>query len=172
MVRRLLTCAPLLVLICALAQPALADNDKGGGKGNGRANSESSESPGKSGESPGHSGESPGKSGESRGKSGEGDAPGKSGEKRGKAGDPAEEGKKKPEKKEAERALEAVQSHDAVPFRTILSELRRNTSDKVIDAHLLSSGDELVYELKVLGPEGRVRVIRYDARTGRQIGPE
>lgn len=146
MVRRLIRFALLLAVLSASVHPAYAQNN-GNGQGGGGGN--------------GGGGGSDGSPGNSNGAGGSENAASA-------AGTPAASAGRKG-KPDEDVALEAVQSQDAVPFREVLRELRRTTEDKVIDARLFSLGGVLVYELKVLGGDGRVGVYRYDAATGQRM---
>lgn len=152
MVRRLLNCAMLIAILTVFASPAYADNNgrgQGGGNGNGSGSSSSD------GGSPGNSNGA----GNSENAASAGGSP---------SGNPS--GKEKSRgKADEDVALEAVQADDALPLKDILRELRKSTDDKVIDARLFSRNGVLVYELKVLGSDGRVRIHRYEAGSGKRI---
>lgn len=68
-----------------------------------------------------------------------------------------------------EDALRAVQSGEAVPLARIAEELRKADAGEVIAAQLVQSGEFLLYQLKVLSPNGRVTTQFYYARSGQPM---
>lgn len=145
MVKRLLTLACLAIVISAAMVPLAHAQGSGNGQGNGNGNSDNGNGGQSNAGGNGNGGENPaggGNSGEAKG-----------------AG-----------KADEDVALEAVRSEDALPLRDILQSVRHSTNDKVIDAQLFSMGDDLVYEVKVMAPDGHVSRLYYYAKSGRQFG--
>ena len=68
-----------------------------------------------------------------------------------------------------EEALEAVQTGQAVPLSRIVGVLERTNGGEVLDAELMRAGDDLLYRLKLLLPDGSVTTEFYHASTGRPI---
>ena len=66
----------------------------------------------------------------------------------------------------ARRALEAGQ---ILPLRDILARAEAAYPGQMLDADLESEGGRLVYEIKVLSPDGHVVKLLYDARTGEML---
>ena len=66
------------------------------------------------------------------------------------------------------RAL--VQSGKIVPMTTAVSEARGVGKGEMIDGRLCRAGDGLQYVVTFLGPEGRVRRVTLDAKTGDVVG--
>jgi hypothetical protein len=65
-----------------------------------------------------------------------------------------------------ERARTAVDRGAALPLRTIYDVVGRDFEGRVLEAELEAEPDgELVYEITVLAPGGRVLKLDYDART-------
>lgn len=75
----------------------------------------------------------------------------------------------KAHKADEDVALEAVQSDDALPLMDILRSVRHSTKDKIIDAQLFSLAGDLVYEVKVMAPDGHVSRLYYHAKSGRRL---
>lgn len=86
------------------------------------------------------------------------------------AADPGGQGNGANKQSDEDFVLEAVVGAEAVPFESILERLRQITTARVIDARLYAVRDILVYEVKVLGPDGLLRRFYYDAKTGSQLG--
>lgn len=76
---------------------------------------------------------------------------------------------KAPAKADEDLALEAVRAEDALPLELILESVRQSTTSRVIDAQLFSVDGVLVYEVKVLSPDGQVSLFYYYAGSGRQF---
>lgn len=142
MVKRLLTFACLAVVLSVAAAPlAYAQgNAQGGGNGGGNGNSEQA-----------------GGGGNAGGPNGSAGNPG---------GDAAAS---QAHKADEDVALEAVRSDDALPLMDILRSVRHSTKDKIIDAQLFSLADDLVYEVKVMAPDGHVSRLYYHAKSGRRL---
>lgn len=69
-----------------------------------------------------------------------------------------------------ERARAALQRGEIVPLRTILERAEREVPGRLLEAELEEEGGRLVYEIKLLGADGRVVELLYDARDGALIG--
>jgi uncharacterized membrane protein YkoI len=70
---------------------------------------------------------------------------------------------------DSERALEAVRSHRALPLEDIVETATEGHPGKLIDARLITVEDFLLYELKLLEPDGDVRTVYYYARSGIEV---
>lgn len=68
-----------------------------------------------------------------------------------------------------ERARAAVAAGDVLPLQQLLRELSPPLSGEVLEVELERDGGRWIYELKVLQPGGRLRKLKVDARTGRQL---
>lgn len=66
-------------------------------------------------------------------------------------------------------ALEAVRSGRAVPFDRVLSQAQSATGGELIDTRLLTVGGFLLYELRMLRPDGTVDRLYYYASTGNRV---
>jgi uncharacterized membrane protein YkoI len=66
----------------------------------------------------------------------------------------------------ARRALEQGQ---ALPLAEILAKVKPEVPGKVIKIELETEDGVLVYELKVLRPDGRIEEIEVDAKTGKLL---
>ena len=64
-----------------------------------------------------------------------------------------------------ERARQAVTDGKALPLGEILSRLQPQIGGEVIEIELEGKGARLVYEIKVLGRDGRLRELYVDAAT-------
>jgi len=148
MVRRLSRFASFLIVLSAIAiQPAYAQ-----GNGQGKGNSEEH-----------------GNSGDNGNSGGGGSDNSSNGASSNAGGANADSSSNAPAKADKDLALEAVRAEDAVPLQQILHSVRQSTTDKVIDAQLFAVDGVLVYEVKVLAPDGRVSVYHYYAGSGRQF---
>ena len=67
-----------------------------------------------------------------------------------------------------ERVRAAVERGEMVPLSQVLADARRRYPGKVIEVEL--EGDE--YEIEILGDDGVIRELEYDARTGRLLEVE
>src|SRR5690606_17055250 len=67
-----------------------------------------------------------------------------------------------------ERVREAVARGEMVPLETILADAQRRQPGQVLEVEL--EGDE--YEIEILGADGVVRELEYDARTGELLDVE
>ena len=70
---------------------------------------------------------------------------------------------------EQDSAREAVKSGEIRSLKDILRSVRRQVDGEVLDTQLEEAGGGYVYRVKVLGNDGRVRVLMIDARTGKVL---
>ena len=63
------------------------------------------------------------------------------------------------------RVRAAVQSGEIVPLENVLKVVNRDFPGQVIEVELDSESSGWVYKIKVLGTDGRVSKIRYDAKS-------
>jgi uncharacterized membrane protein YkoI len=63
-------------------------------------------------------------------------------------------------------ARHAFETGKALPFERILDRARREHPGRLLEAEIEKEGGRLVYELRILAPDGRIGEWRYDARTG------
>ena len=68
-----------------------------------------------------------------------------------------------------ERALSAREAGRALPLAGILERAQRDAPGRVLGVELEDEGGRVVYEVKVLRPDGRVRMLAYDAATGKPV---
>jgi uncharacterized membrane protein YkoI len=66
-----------------------------------------------------------------------------------------------------ESARRAVEQGRALPLPEIIARVAPRVPGKVIEVELEDDDGTLVYDLKVLSPEGRLREIEVDAATGK-----
>jgi hypothetical protein len=69
----------------------------------------------------------------------------------------------------ADQALEAVESGRAVPLDRVLNQARSATGGDLIDTQLMTVQGFLLYELRMLLPDGRVERMYYYANTGNPV---
>ncbi|SLN59797.1 PepSY domain-containing protein [Oceanibacterium hippocampi] len=69
-----------------------------------------------------------------------------------------------------DEARQAVRSGEVLPLSRILGPIRQNYPGKLLDADLDRRGGRWVYRIKILEPNGRVRGLTVDGRTGQIIG--
>jgi uncharacterized membrane protein YkoI len=67
---------------------------------------------------------------------------------------------------EQDKAREALRRGEVIPIAQILGLVSRQASGDVISVNLDSSRGRFFYRGKVLTPEGRVRELKLDARSG------
>lgn len=67
---------------------------------------------------------------------------------------------------EQDSARKAVESGEIRPLKDILRGVRGRVDGEVLDTQLNETGGSYVYRVKVLGNDGRVRVLMIDARSG------
>ncbi|MFP6759963.1 MAG: PepSY domain-containing protein [Alphaproteobacteria bacterium] len=65
------------------------------------------------------------------------------------------------------RARDAVNAGDVLPLSAVLGIVRSQFSGRVMDVDLQQRGQSMVYQVKLLTPDGRLMRISVDARTGR-----
>lgn len=70
---------------------------------------------------------------------------------------------------EQDSAREAVQSGHARPLKDILRGLKGQMDGRVLDAEMGNSGGRSIYLIKVLGRDGRVRILAVDALSGQVL---
>jgi hypothetical protein len=70
---------------------------------------------------------------------------------------------------DSERALEAVRSGQAMPLERVAATAAEDHPGRMIDAQLITVGNFLLYELKVLEPDGDVVTVYYYARSGIEV---
>lgn len=70
---------------------------------------------------------------------------------------------------EQEEARQAVESGQARPLKDILRQLRGEVDGRVLDASLDQVGGRWIYRIKMLGRDGRVRVLGVDALSGQVL---
>jgi uncharacterized membrane protein YkoI len=68
-----------------------------------------------------------------------------------------------------ERARSAREAGRALPLASILDRVRQSTPGVVLGVELEDEGGRVLYEVKVLRPDGRVRLLAYDAATGKPV---
>ena len=68
-----------------------------------------------------------------------------------------------------ERARSAREAGRALPLASILERVRQSTPGVVLGVELEDEGGRVLYEVKVLRPDGRVRLLAYDAATGKPV---
>lgn len=68
-----------------------------------------------------------------------------------------------------ERAVEAVNSGAAVPAETVIATAIARQQGDIIDVHLILVRGFLLYELKVLGPDGEISGMYFYARNGQMV---
>jgi uncharacterized membrane protein YkoI len=70
---------------------------------------------------------------------------------------------------EQEQAREAVQSGQARSLKDILRGLGGQVDGRVLDAQLDDVGGRWIYRIKVLGRDGRVKILGVDALSGQVL---
>jgi len=68
-----------------------------------------------------------------------------------------------------ERALRAVEEGRVLPLREILAKVERNYPGQLIEAELEGDDKLPIYDIKLLGNDGRVVRLLYDARSGEPL---
>lgn len=66
-------------------------------------------------------------------------------------------------------ALQAVRTEDALTLRQVLTLFARQSSGKVIDVDLVRRQEALVYRVKFIDTDGRVKRIEFDAVSGTRL---
>src|SRR3954447_12528832 len=70
-----------------------------------------------------------------------------------------------------ERALSAREAGRALPLARILERAQQDMPGQVLGVELEDEGGRVLYEVKVLRPDGRVRMLAYDAASGKPVAP-
>jgi uncharacterized membrane protein YkoI len=65
-----------------------------------------------------------------------------------------------------DRARRAVQAGEVLPLQEVLNRLARRQPGQVLEVELEREAGRWVYEIKLLQPDGRLRKLQVDARTG------
>lgn len=68
-----------------------------------------------------------------------------------------------------EQAREAVRRGDALPLHRVRAYLRRVAPGKIVATEYEYEFDRWVYEFKIVDPQGRLRKVHLDARTGELV---
>jgi uncharacterized membrane protein YkoI len=68
-----------------------------------------------------------------------------------------------------EQAREAVQLGHALPLNQILAHLHLAAPGKIVATHYEFEFERWVYEFKIVDPQGRLRKVHLDARTGELV---
>ena len=68
-----------------------------------------------------------------------------------------------------ERARRALQAGEVLPLKTILEKANAQFPGDLIEAELEDEHGRMVYELKLISPDGKVMKLHYDARDGSLI---
>jgi uncharacterized membrane protein YkoI len=63
-------------------------------------------------------------------------------------------------------ALRAVEMRQALPLTRIMSIAQEAVPGEIVEIELDNEDDRLIYEVKILARNGRVREVEIDARTG------
>jgi uncharacterized membrane protein YkoI len=66
----------------------------------------------------------------------------------------------------AERVRELVERGEILPLERILKQNEASIGGRIIEIEIERKRGTYIYEIKVLGPDGRTREIKIDARTG------
>lgn len=69
------------------------------------------------------------------------------------------------DRRDHERARQAVTSGQVLPLRTVLERLEREHPGQVLEVELEQDDDQWVYEVKLLQNDGQLVKIKLDART-------
>jgi uncharacterized membrane protein YkoI len=68
-----------------------------------------------------------------------------------------------------EQAREAVRLGKALPLKQVRAHLQQIVPGKVVSTHYEFEFDRWVYEFKLIDPQGRLRKVHLDARTGELV---
>jgi uncharacterized membrane protein YkoI len=71
-----------------------------------------------------------------------------------------------PDSSDAARIRQAVAQGQALPLPHILAIARRHVSGDVLRIDMQDMADRLAYDIRILAPDGRLRSIMLDARSG------
>lgn len=66
---------------------------------------------------------------------------------------------------DSSRLRSAVQAGQIAPLENLLAAVRRDFNGQIIEIELESESSGLVYKVKLLGPQGHVFKLEYDARS-------
>ena len=66
---------------------------------------------------------------------------------------------------DSRRLRSAVQAGQIAPLENLLAAVRRDFNGQIIEIELESESSGLVYKVKLLGPQGHVSKLEYDARS-------
>ncbi|HMN80990.1 MAG TPA: hypothetical protein PKA20_13790 [Burkholderiaceae bacterium] len=66
---------------------------------------------------------------------------------------------------DSSRLRSAVQAGQIAPLENLLSAVRRDFNGQIIEIELESESTGFVYKVKLLGPQGHVSKLEYDARS-------
>lgn len=72
--------------------------------------------------------------------------------------------------RDQDRALAAVQAGQVLPLKTLLDRLERDHPGQLLEVELEDDDGLLVYEVKLLQPDGRLVKLKVDAATGEVLG--
>lgn len=64
-----------------------------------------------------------------------------------------------------DRARCAHEAGEIVGLDLLLARIKRDQPGKVVNVELERDGDRFVYEVKLITSEGRLRMVKYDARS-------
>ena len=73
------------------------------------------------------------------------------------------------EYEDEEHALQATQSNQAIPLRTIIREFRRDIGGTITEITLFQRRDTLIYRFQYINKNGHVVFVKYDAATGQKL---
>ncbi len=73
------------------------------------------------------------------------------------------------QKGEQDRALELRKNQDLIPYGEIAKKAERQFGGRVVGQSLKDQGGRMVYELRLLKPDGKVLIVVMDAKTGRVL---
>lgn len=73
------------------------------------------------------------------------------------------------QKGDQDRALELRKNRDLIPYGEIAKLAEKKFGGRVVGQSLKDQGGRMVYELRLLKPDGKVMIVVLDAKTGRVI---
>lgn len=73
---------------------------------------------------------------------------------------------------EHDRARRALEAGEILPLRMLLDRAEDRQPGRLLEVELEDEHGRIVYEFKILTPEGRVLELYYDARTGDHLKTE
>lgn len=74
--------------------------------------------------------------------------------------------------REQDRARRLVREGAIMPLERLLPAVRAQAPGELLEIELEDEGGRLVYEVEVIGPDGRVVELLFDARSGEFLGRE